>query len=327
MSDATGPGRIDALRLRWAPRLREWKFGIYRLRKSLLAMVGLSLVTLYLLVALFAPLIAPPEPGQTDRYNMPFHFSDEELPPSLEHPFGTGQIGVDLFYGVVWGARISIVMGVGVVAVGAIIGVTLGGIAGYFGGKIDEVIMRITDIFLAMPLLILAMGVSVAIPNEVMVNFLTRFVDREAAKTAGPLFKIALALAITWWPSYTRLMRGQVLSLRENQYVEAARAVGASDFRIIRKHILPNAMSPITVQATLDIGTVILVSAALSYIGFGPGGSGFAEWGNLVSKGQEIMVRSWWAVTIPGLAILGFSLGFNLLGDGLRDLMDPRLRK
>lgn len=289
------------------PRLREWRYGIHRLRQSMLAMVGLALVTLYVLMALLAPVIAPPQPGQVDPYHMPFNFQEDKLPPSLEHPFGTGDIGVDIFYGVVWGSRISIVMGLSVVAAGALIGTILGGLAGYFGGKLDELIMRLTDVFLAMPLLILAMGVSVAL--------------------GGGLFNIGLALTVTWWPSYTRLVRGQVLSIRENQYVEAARAVGASDWRIIRRHILPNAISPILVQSTLDIGTVILVSASLSFIGFGPSGSDFAEWGTLVSRGQQYMLQAWWPVTIPGLAILFFALGFNLLGDGLRDLLDPRLRR
>jgi len=307
MSNLTPPSRLEAFRVAFAPRLREWKYGVFRLRQSLLAMIGLGLVTVYVLVALLAPFIAPPEPGQKDNYHMPFDFRNELAPPSAEHPFGTGVLGVDIFYGVVWGSRISIAMGLSVVAVGAVVGTLLGGIAGYFGGKLDELIMRLTDVFLAMPLLILAMGVSVAL--------------------GGGLVNIGIALALTWWPGYTRLVRGQVLSLRENQYVEAARSVGASDWRILRRHILPNAMSPILVQATLDIGTVILVSASLSYIGFGPSGSDFAEWGTLVSRGQQFMQRAWWPVTIPGLAILGFALAFNLLGDGLRDLLDPRLRR
>lgn len=299
--------RWDEFKASMAPRAREWRYGIYRLRQSLLAIVGLVLVAVYLLMALLAPVIAPPEEGQRDEYRMRLDFQNELAPPSAAHPFGTGPLGVDIFYGVLWGSRISIVMGLTVVIVGAIVGTILGGLAGYYGGRIDELVMRVTDIFLAMPLLILAMGVSVAL--------------------GGGLFNIGLALTITWWPTYTRLVRGQVLSIRENQYVEAARAVGASDWRIIRKHILPNALSPILVQGTLDIGTVILVSAALSYIGFGPGGSDFAEWGTLVSNGQAFMQRAWWPVTIPGVAILGFALGFNLLGDGLRDLLDPRLRR
>lgn len=302
---SVGATRWERVRIAMAPRLREWKYGVYRLRQSFLAMLGLGLVTLYVLVALAAPLLAPPQTD--DPYQMKLDFSNEKAAPSGEHWFGTGQLGVDLFYGIVWGSRISIVMGLSIVAAAALVGTALGGIAGYFGGKLDEIMMRVTDVFLAMPLLILAMGVSVAL--------------------GGGLFNIGLAVAITMWPQYTRLVRGQVLSIRENQYVEAARSVGASDWRIIRKHILPNTLSPILVQATLDIGTVILVSAALSYIGFGPSGSAFAEWGTLVSRGQDIMYSAWWAVTLPGVAILGFALGFNLLGDGLRDLLDPRLRK
>lgn len=297
---------MTAFRESWAPRLREWKYGVYRLRQSALAMIGLALVVVYALVALLAPIIAPPYDAQ-DPYDMRLEFGNVLQPPSADARFGTGQGGIDLFYGVVWGTRISIVMGLGVTLVGAVIGTILGGVAGYFGGKVDEAIMRLTDVFLAMPLLILAMGVAVALGRG--------------------LFNIGLALAIVWWPSYTRLVRGQVLSLRENQYVEAARAVGASDWRIITRHILPNAMSPIMVQATLDIGSVILISAALSFIGFGPASSNFAEWGTLVSQGQQYLLRAWWPVTIPGLAIFGFALGFNLLGDGLRDLLDPRLRK
>lgn len=306
MTAAPAPTRASSFRQAMQPRLREWKYGVYRLRQSVLAMIGLGLVAVYVLVALLAPVIAPPYDA-ADPYEMRLSFREVLQPPSGEHPLGTGQGGIDLLYGVVWGTRISIIMGLSVTLVGAVVGTILGGIAGYFGGKVDELIMRLTDVFLAMPLLILAMGVAVALGRG--------------------LFNIGLALTIVWWPTYTRLVRGQVLSIRENQYVEAARAVGASDWRIITRHILPNTMSPIMVQATLDIGSVILISAALSFIGFGPAGSNFAEWGNLVSQGQQFLLRAWWPVTIPGLAIFGFALGFNLLGDGLRDLLDPRLRK
>ena len=295
-----------------APRLRAYKYGIYRLRQSKLAVLGLILVLIYLLTALLAPYIAPPETGArrvSDPYTMKLYFQRSLAlqPPSAEHWFGTGESGVDLFYGVVWGSRISVLMGLAITAAGALIGTILGGMAGYFGGKVDEAIMRITDVFLAMPILILAMAVTTALGKG--------------------LFNIGLALIVVWWPSYTRLVRGVVLSIRENQYVEAARSVGASDMRIISRHIIPNSMSPILVQATLDIGTVVLISAALSYIGFGQSGSNYAEWGNLVSRGQQYMQSAWWPVTIPGAAIFGFVLGFNLLGDGLRDLLDPRLRQ
>lgn len=303
--DLTRWGRF---RLAMGPRVREWRYGIARLRESKLAMIGLFLVIFYLLVAVSAPWIAPPERNQSDPYKLRLHFRDELVPPGTgDYKFGTGQSGIDLYRGTVWGTRISIVMGLSITLAGALIGTILGGVAGYFGKWVDEAIMRITDIFLAMPVLVLAMAVTTALGSG--------------------LFNIGLALTIVWWPSYTRLVRGVVLSIRENQYVEAARSVGASDWRIITRHILPNSLSPIMVQMTLDVGTVILLSAALSFIGFGAGGSNFAEWGNLVSQGQPYMQRAWWPVTIPGLAIFGFALGFNLLGDGLRDLLDPRLRK
>lgn len=288
------------------PRLRALRYGLYHVRQSRLAVLGLLLVLLYLVVALAAPWIAPLQEGQRDPYDVPLDFSEQKLPPSAAHPFGTGESGVDIFQGVVWGSRISMVMGLAVTAFGAVVGTLLGGLAGYFGGRFDELVMRITDVFLAMPLLVVAMGVAVAL---------------------GPgLTNIGLALALVWWPSYTRLVRGQVLSLREQPFVEAARATGAGHGRIVVRHVIPNALSPVLVQATLDIGTVILVSSALSFIGFGPGGPGFAEWGNLVSRGQSFMLEGWWGVTFPGLAIFGFALGFNLFGDGLRDLLDPRMR-
>ena len=308
MATAVGRGSAWArFRDSMRPRLREWRFGLHRFRRSRLAVFGLALVLVYVLAALLAPVLAPPKETQRDPYRMPISFRDELKPPSAEHPLGTGPLGVDLFYGILWGTRISITMGLAITAVGALVGTVLGGLAGYFGGWIDETIMRITDVFLAMPVLVLAMAVTTALGSG--------------------LFNIGLALTIVWWPSYTRLVRGTVLSIRENQYVEAARSVGASDWRIISRHIIPNSLSPIMVQATLDIGTVVLLSAALSFIGFGPGGSNFAEWGNLVSQGQQYMQRAWWPVTMPGLAIFGFVLGFNLLGDGLRDLLDPRLRQ
>lgn len=289
------------------PRLRAYKYGLYRLRQSKLAIVGLGLVSIYVIVALFAPMIAPPKYEDRDPYKIPLDFKNKLEAPSGEFPMGTTDTGRDIFYGVVWGSRISVVMGLAVTLSGALIGTILGGVAGYYGGKVDEAIMRITDVFLAMPVLILAMSVTVALGKS--------------------LFNVGMALVIVWWPSYTRLVRGVVLSIRENQYVEAARSVGASNWRIISRHVLPNSVSPITVQATLDIGSVVLLAAALSFIGFSGVDADFAEWGNLVARGQAYMRTAWWMVTMPGIAIFGFVLGFNLLGDGLRDLLDPRLRQ
>jgi peptide/nickel transport system permease protein len=182
----------------------------------------------------------------------------------------------------------------------------LGGLAGYFGGVLDEILMRITDVFLSIPYLILALAIAAA---------LGRSIDH-----------IMEAMIITWWPTYARLMRGQVLALREQQFVEAARSVGARNSRILFRHILPNSLAPLLVQITLDLGAVLLVAAGLSFIGLGAS-PGTAEWGLMISDGRAFMFHAWWYVTFPGLAIVLVVLGFNLLGDGLRDVTDPKLRR
>jgi peptide/nickel transport system permease protein len=195
-----------------------------------------------------------------------------------------------------------------VVGIGVAVGLALGSLAGYKGGWVDEALLRVTDVFLALPLLILAMAVAIALERS--------------------LWSITLALLATWWPPYVRLVRGQALLLREQQFVEAAKASGAGDLHILRRHILPNCLSPVMVQLTLDIGVVVLTAAALAFIGFSGTNTFTAEWGSLVSIGQRYVAGGqWWTVTFPGLAIFGFALGFNLLGDGLRDILDPRLRR
>jgi len=186
------------------------------------------------------------------------------------------------------------------------VGVALGLIAGYFGGVVDEVIMRVTDIFLAFPALVLAMALSVAMGSGLMT--------------------VMIALAVVWWPAYVRITRGQVLSVRENLFVEAAKAMGISDFWIIARHILPNVLSPIIVIATMDMGAVILTAAALSFIGLGAQPP-TPEWGRLVADGQPYFPECWWYVFFPGIAIFLTVLGFNLLGDGIRDALDPKIRR
>jgi peptide/nickel transport system permease protein len=220
--------------------------------------------------------------------------------------FGTDENGRDYASLILYGTGISMRIAIVVVVSALLIGTLLGGVSGYFGGKMDEVLMRITDVFLSIPGLILAMGV--------------------AAVLGRSLDNIMYALIIVWWPGYTRLVRGQALSIRENLYVEAARAVGASETRIIIKHIIPNCLSAVLVNATLDIGAAVLVAAGLSFIGFGalfP----VPELGLLISTGRQKVFTAPWLVTLPGLAIFVFVLGFNLFGDGLRDLLDPRLRE
>ena len=307
---------LGSLRKSLTPRIREFRFSLFLLRKSLLAIVGLAIVILIVMMAIFAPVLAPP--GK-DPMQIPRDY-DQPKPPGAEgHLLGTGFLGGDIYYGITWGSRTSIGISLFVVITATIVGLVLGAVSGYYGGKIDELLMRITDVFLSVPSLILCMAV---------VSVLTRSLEN-----------IMLALTIVWWPPYARLVRGQVLSVRESTYVEAARAVGAKRSRILFRHIVPNCLSPIIVNMTMDIGVVVLVAAGLSYIGFGAP-AGTAEWGKMVADGQQYFLSEipypypngpsynpWWMVTFPGLMIFIYVMGFNLLGDGLRDILDPRLRR
>jgi peptide/nickel transport system permease protein len=229
------------------------------------------------------------------------------LPPYPIHIWGCDNYGGDIYSRIVWGAQTDIRIALEVVAVAISIGAVLGAAAGYFGGKFDELVMRVTDVFFAFPGLVLAMAIVMALGVRSLDN-------------------IALALMVTWWPAYARLVRGQVLSEREKLYVEAARSVGASDTRILLFHIIPNTIQPVIVQATMDIGGVLLTAAGLSYIGFGPP-AGTPEWGLMIANGQNYLLGSPWMSTFPGLAILITALAFNLVGDGIRDILDPKLRR
>ena len=297
-------------------KIKDLKFMAHLFRRSLLSMIGLVLILILIFIALFAPFIASQHPSyvrvETEQgtrvveERWAINFSQSLLPPSSKHLFGTDDYGRDIFSMVIYGSRTSFRICIIVVAISTLIGVILGGIAGYFGGIIDEILMRITDVFLAIPYLILAMAIAAA---------LGRSIDH-----------IMEALIIVWWPTYARIMRGQVISIREQQYVEAARSVGASNIRILFRHIFPNSFAPLLVEITLDLGAVLLVAAGLSFIGLGAS-PGTAEWGLMISSGRTYMFQAWWYVTFPGLAILLVVLGFNLLGDGLRDVTDPKLRR
>ncbi|TFG33153.1 ABC transporter permease subunit [Candidatus Thorarchaeota archaeon] len=223
------------------------------------------------------------------------------------HIWGTDNFGGDVYSRIIWGAQKDLMIAVSVVLVALTVGAVLGAASGYFGGKFDELMMRITDIFFAFPGLILAMAIVMAIGVR-------------------SLETISIALMVTWWPTYARLVRGQVLSEREKLYIEAARSSGASDTRILFNHILPNTIQPVVVQATMDIGSVLLVAAGLAFIGFGPP-AGTAEWGMMIARGQNFILSSPWMTLYPGLAILVTALAFNLVGDGIRDIMDPKLRR
>jgi peptide/nickel transport system permease protein len=256
-------------------------------------------VALIVAVALLAPLLAP-FPGDAGLATHPFAVL---RPPSAQHWFGTDQVGRDVLSRMLYGARISPLIAVAVLAIACAIGIPLGLAAGYFGGWLDEVIMRITDIFLAFPPLLLSLALAALLPTS--------------------LASVTIAIAVTWWPWYTRLIRGQAASVAGRPYIESCRALGLSRRRIIFRHILPNSVTPLIVQVSLDIGGVILTASALSFLGLGAQDP-TPEWGLMVAEGQGYFTSDWWVVTFPGLAILLTAFAFNLLGDGLRDLLDPK---
>jgi len=282
-----------------APRAKETRYTLYLIRKSPLVVAGIVIIAVYICLAMFAQYIAPYGPTERDWYLF-------LNPPSPQHIWGTDQNGGDVFSMVVWATQVDLKIAISVVAVALVLGASIGASAGYFGGAVDEIVMRITDVFFAFPGLILAMAIV-------------------SALGARNLDNISIALMLVWWPTYARLVRGQVLIEREKLYVEAARSVGASDMRILAFHILPNTIQPVIVQATLDMGGVLLTAAGLSFIGFGAE-AGTAEWGLMIANGQTHFVQ-YWVTLFPGLAILFCALSFNLVGDGVRDILDPKLRR
>ena len=303
------------------PRRAELRRMAHQLRRNPLALLGLFIALAILLVALMAPFLAPLEPGQRDADRMVEHFEfNHDLQPPCYwsctgergeadgYILGSTSKGYDIWYGIIWGSRTSLDVALKVVISGTFIAVVLGVISGYYGGRVDEIMMRITDVFLAIPGLILALAI-VAVTNNPSIEYLM------------------YALIIVWWPGFTRIVRAQALTIRNLPYVEAARAAGASDFRIIFRHVLPNCLTPVVIAATMDMGSIVLVLAGLGFLGFG-GGPDLAEWGKLVGYGQEhLLAGDWWAFFFPGLAIALWAMAFYLLGDGLRDILDPRQRK
>jgi peptide/nickel transport system permease protein len=275
------------------------RIALRRFRKEPLALLGLGVILFFLLLAVLAPVLSPYDPLEQ---NIPASLA----PPSPAHWLGADKLGRDIFSRMLYGTRISLVAGVAVVLMALLLGAVVGLLAGFFGGWLDEFLMRVTDIFFAFPSLILAMAIAGAL---------------------GPSLQNALiAVAVVSWPIYARLVRGQVLILRNQEYVHAARAVGAKDGLILRRHLLPNTLSPLLVQASFDMGVVILAVAGLSFIGFGAQPP-TPEWGAMISEGRNYITTHWWLTFFPAMAMLLAVAGFNLLGDGLRDVLDPRLRK
>ncbi|MEM2538609.1 MAG: ABC transporter permease, partial [Candidatus Methanomethylicia archaeon] len=283
--------------------LKEVKITFKILYKEKLNLVGLvivgSFVIISILVSIFGYSILPYNPIEPN-------LSETLLPPSLIHPLGTDDLGRDTLSRILAAAPLDLMIALIVVIPSSIIGTMIGVTSGYFGGKLDEVIMRITDIFLAFPGLVLALAIA-AILGPSIINTMT-------------------ALMIVWWPYYTRLARGEALAIKENLYVEAAKAIGLRDFAIIMRHVIPNVIPPIIIYATLDLGRIILAATVLSYIGLGAQPP-IPEWGRMVSDTQVYLFSHWWLPLAPAAIIFIVVLGFNLLGDGLRDAYEPRLRQ
>jgi peptide/nickel transport system permease protein len=288
-----------------------WQRTLRRFRSSPLSVVGGVIVAFFVLVAFFAPFIA--HPAERNPYMIPHSgYASDPRPPSPEHPFGTTEEQFDLFYGVVWGARTAFVVALSVVATAVGIALILGSVSGFYGGRADEAVMRITDIFLAFPGLILTV-VIVAVLGQSVRN-------------------AVIAIAAVEWPSYTRLLRGEFLRVRDMEYVQAARALGIGDLRIIARHVIPNTVYPMLILASLNLGGIVITFAALSFLGLGAP-PGYADWGQLISLSHNWIAGTagdpftyWYTLIVPGAAIFLFVLGWNLLGDAFRDIFDPRLQ-
>jgi peptide/nickel transport system permease protein len=271
----------------------------YKIRRNPLTLLGLLLLLLLILMSAFAPLISPYDPTKID-------IAERFSPPSADHWFGTDEVGRDIFTRILYGARLSLGVGVAVVVGAGLIGTVIGAISGYFGGKLDQTIMRLMDMILAFPALVLAMAI---------------------AATLGPNLQNAmLAIAIIKIPVYVRLARAETLALREKLYVKAAVTFGIKPWRIIARHIIPNAISPVIIQVTLDIGDAILLVATLGFLGLGAQPP-TPEWGAMISVGWKYLLDYWWYPTFPGFALFLASCGFNLIGDGIRDILDPKANR
>ncbi len=262
-------------------------------------MLGLAILLLLILASLAAPFLTPYDPEKLT-------LTDALIHPNLEHPLGTDHLGRDVLARILYGGRLSLMIGFLAVAIGLLVGIPLGAISGYYGGWVDMIIQRVADILLSFPSILLALSLV-------------------AALGVG-LRNVIISVGISTIPSFIRLVRGSVLSIREQTYVEAARSVGVRDWDIIWRHILVNAMAPVIVQATLNLGSTLLVAAGLGFLGLGVQPP-TPEWGAMLGEGRQYIFSASYMATFPGLAIFLAVLGFNLLGDGLRDALDPRLRE
>ena len=285
---------VGKKRSQWA---ELWK----NLKRNKMALLGLVIIVIIVLLAIFADQIA-----NYDQVVIKQNLRMRLKPPSAQHWLGTDEFGRDIFARLVHGARVSLKVGILAVGIAIAIGGFLGAVAGYYGGKLDNIIMRIMDVFLAVPSILLAIAIVSALgPN---------------------LLNLMIAVSISSVPRYARIVRASVLSIRDQEFIEAARAIGANDARIICRHIIPNSLAPVIVQGTLGVAGAILSTAGLSFIGLGIQPPA-PEWGSMLSGGRQYLRYAWWVTTFPGVSIMITILSLNLLGDGLRDALDPRLKQ
>jgi peptide/nickel transport system permease protein len=295
------------------PRIRELKYTLSRIFKNPAAILGFGLMAIFVFLAVAAPYIAPPKDPHRP-YLMPHKgYSSIPKPPSKTNIFGTSAGQYDIYYGIVWGTRTAFKIGIFVVGFALIIGITLGITAGYLGGWIDEVIMRIVDIMYAVPMIVLAMAFAVAFGRG--------------------LRSIMISLALVQWRIYVRLLRAEILTLRERDFIQAAKVMGVSNLVIMFKHILPNAIYPVLIVASLNIGSMVIMAAFLSFLGLGSP-VGYSDWGQMVALARDYIsgpedapFKYWYTIVMPGTAIVLFVLSWNLIGDALRDAFDPRQRR
>lgn len=291
--------KSEARRRRWEARSRYLKDSYILWRRNRLMVVGTCIIVFLLLVAAFAPLLATHDPYEQI-------LPDRLLPPSTKHYFGTDGLGRDIYSRVVYGSRVTLTIACLVAAISTPLGLVIGVFAGYIGGAIDEILMRFSDVFLAFPKLILAIAFAAAL---------------------GPGVENAIvAISVANWPSYARLARAETLGVRNSDYIQVIRSMGASKLRIMVGHITPMCLSSIIVRLSLDMGTIILTAAGLGFLGLGAQPP-TPEWGLMVSDGRQFLVDQWWVSTLPGFAILIVVMGFNLMGDGIRDILDPHQRQ
>lgn len=274
------------------------------------SLTGLIIIIIFFLIALFAPILAPVQ-NKNNPYQMPqASFQVNPTAPNAQNLLGTTENQYDIYYGIIWGTRMAFKIGLSVVFFALLIGIIIGGAAGFFGSWIDEVLMRLTDIVFAVPSMVLAMVI--------------------AAMLGPDLKNMMIAITIVSWPSYARLIRGDVMSVKEREFISATKALGASKRRIFLRHILPNAIYPVVIVASLDIGYIVLTAASLSFLGLGSQ-TGTADWGQLVALSRNWILGThgnpfeyWFTLVMPGGALLLFVLAWNMLGDAFRDILDPR---